>query len=91
MIIIKKQFFNFVAPYVGAWIETFRSMNGTPLARMSHPMWVRGLKLPCSHWAVTLTEVAPYVGAWIETEHPYIVKDVKAVAPYVGAWIETYL
>ena len=32
-----------VAPYVGAWIETFERpaiLN----AQMSHPMWVRGLK-----------------------------------------------
>ena len=33
-----------VAPYVGAWIETFDSDNGTPSVK-SHPMWVRGLKL----------------------------------------------
>ena len=35
-----------VAPYVGAWIETQRP-HGTSLKReVSHPMWVRGLKLP---------------------------------------------
>ena len=33
-----------VAPYVGAWIETsdIINLNYTPL---SHPTWVRGLKL----------------------------------------------
>ena len=33
-----------VAPYVGAWIETcYRSK--TDVIRLSHPTWVRGLKL----------------------------------------------
>ena len=34
-----------VAPYVGAWIETGEITIDDILAR-SHPMWVRGLKLP---------------------------------------------
>ena len=33
-----------VAPYVGAWIETFATSSRFRAA-MSHPMWVRGLKL----------------------------------------------
>ena len=33
-----------VAPYVGAWIETLNSAN-LAFMSMSHPMWVRGLKL----------------------------------------------
>ena len=33
-----------VAPYVGAWIET-RVQLSLYEQRMSHPMWVRGLKL----------------------------------------------
>ena len=33
-----------VAPYVGAWIETSRPYRKNPTA-LSHPMWVRGLKL----------------------------------------------
>ena len=32
-----------VAPYMGAWIETFRFANGNPSCT-SHPTWVRGLK-----------------------------------------------
>ena len=32
-----------VAPYVGAWIETNLFRAGISL-RVSHPMWVRGLK-----------------------------------------------
>ena len=32
-----------VAPYVGAWIET-RMDCSCRNPRMSHPMWVRGLK-----------------------------------------------
>ena len=33
-----------VAPYVGAWIETIKKRCSF-LVIMSHPMWVRGLKL----------------------------------------------
>ena len=33
-----------VAPRVGAWIETFLPGFSTPLS-LSHPVWVRGLKL----------------------------------------------
>ncbi len=34
---------------------------------MSHPMWVRGLKLMSFKNVILGTLVAPYVGAWIET------------------------
>ena len=33
-----------VAPYVGAWIET-SVIDNILLRSLSHPMWVRGLKL----------------------------------------------
>ena len=56
---------------------------------MSHPTWVRGLKLNRVKVRSARTFVAPYVGAWIETfvclYHPLNWE----VAPYVGAWIET--
>ena len=56
---------------------------------MSHPMWVRGLKL-----------VSSIVALAISSSHPMWVRGLKqcamchiiyqtAVAPYVGAWIET--
>ena len=56
---------------------------------LSHPSWVRGLKLSrkvryCWHRAV-----APLVGAWIETGFKLDVTDLLLVAPLVGAWIET--
>ena len=35
---------HWVAPYVGAWIETAR-LDDKNLMFKSHPMWVRGLKL----------------------------------------------
>ena len=34
---------------------------------MSHPMWVRGLKLYCALSGGNKDKVAPHVGAWIET------------------------
>ena len=77
-----------VAPYVGAWIETFVNLPRiTSLA--SHPMWVRGLK-PDLELCV----------CGKNTSHPMWVRGLKqykngkwskanCVAPYVGAWIET--
>ena len=55
-----------VAPYVGAWIETF---SGTTLLTIasSHPTWVRGLKPSLLSKCRLRPWVAPYVGAWIET------------------------
>ena len=62
-----------VAPYVGAWIETVMQLHiiGKTL---SHPMWVRGLKLAVFHRNKILITVAPYVGAWIETKRSLEVK-----------------
>ena len=34
---------------------------------LSHPMWVRGLKLAYLRVFYDVMYVAPYVGAWIET------------------------
>ena len=34
-----------VAPYVGAWIETFDCLKDVLSFIKSHPTWVRGLKL----------------------------------------------
>ena len=55
-----------VAPYVGAWIETMILPSEIILNNVSHPMWVRGLKLLC-RTRLGCYHVAPYVGAWIET------------------------
>ena len=78
----------FVAPFVGAWIETCVLSCGSPQSR-SHPLWVRGLK----H-----IEPAPPVPG--DLSHPLWVRGLKLfhyhaqwvvirVAPFVGAWIET--
>ena len=56
---------------------------------MSHPMWVRGLKLGTSPEATTPPLVAPHVGAWIETSSSVMFAFALQVAPHVGAWIET--
>ena len=73
---------------MGAWIETVSvQLNAFPL--LSHPMWVRGLKLLPGHNLLIVLLVAPYVGAWIETSEQSDNRVVCKVAPYVGAWIET--
>ena len=56
----------FVAPYVGAWIETYTPM-ALALVPSSHPTWVRGLKRKVLIGLGYNPSVAPYVGAWIET------------------------
>ena len=39
----------------------------TGVCAVSHPTWVRGLKLLIAFRIFFITFVAPYVGAWIET------------------------
>ena len=56
----------YVAPRVGAWIETCIMAIGIWMC-LSHPVWVRGLKLLISKPANMNDNVAPRVGAWIET------------------------
>ena len=55
-----------VAPRVGAWIETGDDLSSRILV-MSHPEWVRGLKLLQHLARDKVRAVAPRVGAWIET------------------------
>ena len=58
---------------------------------MSHPVWVRGLKL-CRFIVIWRSpgRVAPRVGAWIETLYFTGLQPGRYhVAPRVGAWIET--
>ena len=75
---------------MGAWIETRLIRYLVPCA-LSHPSWVRGLKLPISYLAIAIT-VAPLVGAWIETFHSLMQLSCSdKVAPLVGAWIETLI
>ena len=57
---------------------------------MSHPVWVRGLKLRDAIQPNHIRVVAPRVGAWIETKVTFELKNFAVVAPRVGAWIETY-
>ena len=42
-------------------------VDGHACGEVSHPTWVRGLKLAVVEDALKRTYVAPYVGAWIET------------------------
>ena len=73
---------------MGAWIETVVARDACPI-KMSHPTWVRGLKLQVLNLFFGEKEVAPYVGAWIETLYGEENEIETCVAPYVGAWIET--
>ena len=56
---------------------------------VSHPSWVRGLKLVVLALLIVPYFVAPLVGAWIETDYPIRHPQLPYVAPLVGAWIET--
>ena len=68
-----------VAPYVGAWIETFEEWLAEDDGE-SHPTWVRGLK-PSKLPFVDNPTVAPYVGAWIETPLNYVNPQIFASHP----------
>ena len=76
-----------VAPYVGAWIETM-IVNRKSYDNMSHPMWVRGLKLPKT---AQTAAACPSHPMWVRGLKPSTILQVEnsLVAPYVGAWIET--
>ena len=51
----------------------------------SHPVWVRGLKLPVVVRPVLFHDVAPRVGAWIETF--YYEPPVKARLMSHPVWV----
>ena len=80
--------FSAVAPRVGAWIET-KEPSPCTIPFASHPVWVRGLKLPLAKTIEIVIYVAPRVGAWIETLMLFHTMLINNVAPRVGAWIET--
>ena len=76
-----------VAPYVGAWIETF-FFSTTASFCESHPMWVRGLKhchlyrpkRPCvSHpmWVRGLKQTLKSSTHRVSTSHPMWVRGLK--------------
>ena len=77
-----------VAPHVGAWIETDGYKHTRKGRNASHPTWVRGLK-PTLNYGHYHVYVAPHVGAWIETGNDCTNYRNCCVAPHVGAWIET--
>ena len=74
---------------MGAWIET-RTSKEDAGSIVSHPVWVRGLKLARKSIVVLIAFVAPRVGAWIETicwprtddmtmSHPVWVRGLKPI------------
>ena len=77
-----------VAPRAGAWIETL-PLRYFYKPILSHPVRVRGLKLPIDKLKLVTAYVAPRAGAWIETTPPYTPDISEHVAPRAGAWIET--
>ena len=79
---------SYVAPHVGAWIETCELDKSAPLV-LSLPTWERGLKQKGDGQGGNGDYVAPHVGAWIETHRRLLSTVRETVAPHVGAWIET--
>jgi len=79
---------HFIAPRVGAWIETCSKPN---LLSGSHiaprvGAWIETKICLCFASGYS---IAPRVGAWIETLKDLLETLDKAIAPRVGAWIET--
>ena len=73
---------------MGAWIETLIREDCSK-RELSHPMWVRGLKLFGSLRYVEIFMSHPMWVRGLKQETLHIGREVAAVAPYVGAWIET--
>ena len=85
---LKNESLHNVAPYVGAWIETFVYV-GSPLKLKSHPTWVRGLK---QNEGSRLDNANKSHPTWVRgLKHAWCTchDGQLSVAPYVGAWIET--
>ena len=57
----------YVAPFVGAWIETNKCVYEQNNSKWSLPSWERGLKRMLVIHGLHFISVAPFVGAWIET------------------------
>ena len=77
-----------VAPRVGAWIETYIKVAlGTAL--LSHPVWVRGLKLPMIYNCLMMTLSHPVWVRGLKHSADMLSQLGTLVAPRVGAWIET--
>ena len=55
-----------VAPYVGAWIETFEGVQYGALSMVA-PYVGAWIETEFDALGYEATPVAPYVGAWIET------------------------
>ena len=55
-----------VAPYVGAWIETYNEGNPSSIIFVA-PYVGAWIETEVSEDAKRTSRVAPYVGAWIET------------------------
>ena len=83
---------SYVAPYVGAWIETIE-MAINDLGTQSHPMWVRGLKLlrskiyrtsAQSHpmWVRGLKQICLFAMFKIWRSHPMWVRGLKPINDY---------
>ena len=63
-----RKFRRMVAPYVGAWIETYRTSYNQHQEQVAPYVgaWIETCKTDFA--IITNIKVAPYVGAWIETE-----------------------
>ena len=79
-------FFNFVAPFVGVWIEISERMQKVQ-KDTSLPLWECGLKFNfCKKNELDIQSL--FVGVWIEITARQNKKSKAWVAPFVGVWIE---
>ena len=84
----KLRYYDDVAPRVGAWIETAHT-RGDLIDYVSHPVWVRGLKLFIQINPSPLEMSHPVWVRGLKQDAIYDAQQVNVVAPRVGAWIET--
>ena len=75
---------------MGVWIET-NALRVSESARLSHPVWVCGLKQARSKTGYRADVVTPCMGVWIETQIEAHFGVRPNVTPCMGVWIETQL
>ena len=77
-----------VTPCMGVWIETLVHIH-VDARRLSHPVWVCGLKLYEDMYLSRGKAVTPCMGVWIETRNKRYFRRGVIVTPCMGVWIET--
>ena len=78
-----------VAPFAGAWIETYAVRAAATGRIKSRPSRARGLKPPRQSLIPPAPVSRPSRARGLKQNYEYGSRDLPGVAPFAGAWIET--